>query len=72
MIEVMIERALKNPETPEWAATIIKSIGKQVAEGRVPTPKQYTMIYRNFRTKADKNAIRAIYVARKAGEPTTD
>lgn len=64
MIDVMIAKALENPDTPDYAVKIIESIAKTVAEGRPPTPKQYAVIYKNFRNKADKAAIRAIYAAR--------
>jgi len=71
MIDFMIQRATDNPETPDWAVNIIKSIAKTVAEGRPPTPKQYAVIYRNFRSKADKDAIRAIYIERAKAEAAT-
>jgi len=67
MIEFMIEKACANSETPDYALKIIKSIAKTVADGRVPTAKQYAVIYRNFR-RADRSELQELYAERKREE----
>ena len=61
----MIEKALANPDTPDYSVKILKSIKSQVSNGIAPTPKQYAVIFGNFRTKKEKAEIRSVMVAQR-------
>tara|TARA_Y100000034_G_scaffold59657_1_gene72548 strand:+ start:16772 stop:16987 length:216 start_codon:yes stop_codon:yes gene_type:complete len=61
----MIDKAMGNEDTPDYAHKILKSIRKQVQRGVPPTTKQYGVIFANWKTKEERAEVREMFSKRR-------